>query len=160
MKTITFKTTLDIDFDQWIAQAKRFASIQDQVIQNNLAIDTSDSKHASIDVRYDKPLSTGFHGHITYWQHYEKQIEQLIDPIDPDSGTELITIVAKHKVIDYRQFIPSNTIESMIDQALLQLPNNINGYFNRELAAITAIINYDIVSKSTFGLSGDKWEAL
>lgn len=160
-KKITIQTIPFINFDSWIAQAKRFAKITDDVMFNNMPLDVSTSAHASIEVEFDKLLSLGFQGTVTYKQHYTKTepyqeyddvtLEPVGDPVDRQ-------VDAVHEVVKYKQSLSANVIEQLIEQALQVVPSNITGRFARESYAIQLIVMQEVVSKFTFNLSQKDWQ--
>ena len=158
MTKITLQTTVDIDFTAWVEQAKRFAKITDKVKSNNLALDEASSGKASIEIVYKTPLSSGFNGEITYLQHYKKTIQhqEYDNNFQPIGEPVEKQIDATHKVIEYAQFIDKATIEYLIDQALLLIPDTVTGYFAREQKAIEMICLKNAQDFFTFNLASDQ----
>tara|TARA_R110000772_G_scaffold85014_2_gene178987 strand:+ start:797 stop:1285 length:489 start_codon:yes stop_codon:yes gene_type:complete len=158
MTKITLETTVNIDFTKWVDQAKRFAKITDKVKSNNLALDELTSGKASIEIVYKEPLNNGFNGEITYFQHYTKEIQeqQYDDLFNPIGEPITKTVDAKHKVIEYSQFIDKATIEYLIDQTLLLIPESVTGYFAREQKAIEIICLKNAQDFYTFNLANDE----
>lgn len=158
MTKITLETTVDIDFNAWVAQAKRFAKITDNVKSNNLALDEPTSGKANIEIVYKLPLSSGFNGEITYIQNYTKTIqEQQYDDLFNPIGLPITKEVpAKHIVIQYSQSMDRSDIEQLIEQALLLVPDTVVGYFNREQKAIEMICLKNAQDYFTFNLANDQ----
>ena len=158
MTKITLETTVNINFTAWVEQAKRFAKITDKVKSNNLALDELTSGKASIEILYKSPLNNGFDGEITYLQHYKRTIkeQQYDDNFTPIGEPVEKQIDATHKVIEYSQFIDKATIEYLIDQALLLIPDTVTGYFAREQKAIEMICLRNAQDFFTFNLASDQ----
>ena len=157
MNKITLQTTANIDFNAWVSQAKRFAKITDKVKYNNLPLDVELYGVATIDIVYEKPLSSGFWGEITYTQHYKKRVEhQEFDEMFNPTVTTIKEVEATHKVIEYTQVIDRNTIEYLIDQTLALIPESVTGYFNREQKAIEMICLKNAQDFYTFNLASDQ----
>ena len=163
MATIQLTTTVDITFDMWVAQAKRFAKIEDKVNENNTPLDDSTSGAAIIEVTYNNPLMDGFNGRIVYYQKYDRDVEQQdLDPITGDAVgvAYMVSRTFKKKIIDYNQNFDRATMDYLIDQAMVSVPDAVTSTLDRLEHAITSIILGQVVDHFTFDLAADKWTTL
>lgn len=162
-KKITIQTIPSIDFTAWIEQAKRFAKIDDVVSVRNMPLDTDTSKHASIEVEFDKLLSLGFEGTVTYKQHYTKTepyqeyddvtLEPIGDPVDRQ-------VDATHTIVKYKQKLTATEVEYLLEQADKAVPVEVTGRFARENYAISLIVMQEVVDNYTFNLKKEDWQII
>lgn len=162
MSDIKLQTTVNVDFNTWIEQAKRFASISDVVSQNNMPIDTPTSGKAIIEISYNTPLHNGFNGRVCYFQNYTKTFDSaLLDENGlPTETTEQITKNVRHKIIDYNMVLSVVQIEFLLDQAIENVPSEIQGYIKRQQAAVGLIALQDVIVHRTFNLQPEQFELL
>lgn len=170
MKKIQLETTVNIDLQTWVDQINRFSTIEDNAFvsfpKSNKPSTLEENKitfgKALIEVQYNKPLSTGFHGKVIYHQQYDAEVEQAVigkDGLPTDETTREIKTL-KHKVIEYDQFISADVIKQKIDQAMNYVPKEITSFLDRLDFAVAIIVKTNVLEFKTFWLKDNQWKTL
>jgi hypothetical protein len=158
MTKITLETTVPINYAQHLEQGGRFAGKMENTLLNNMPIkllNENDYRHASIEISYSKQLSSGFEGNIMYRMHYKttEKYQERDDDFNIIGEPEDREVIKSHNMINYKMILTALQIQDLLDAALVNVPDTVTGYFNREEMAIGLIALEHVEKFNTFNLA-------
>lgn len=173
-KTYTLKTKMNIGFDLLTETARRFSSISDNVISNQMPYDVSrydgkthDEKplmaydrHLSIELVIDKTILGGLDAIVKYNQHYAVQQEQKKydeETLEELDGYNIVLADKKRPITTYPLKMNRDTINALIAQVQPMLDATQTPLDQLD-HAISIIFLGDVLDHNMLNLTSEQWE--
>ena len=159
-----FSTTDNITSDEAVNQVRRFSTIQDIVLINQMPIMTTTSGKMDIKVQITGTLLKCADLLITYVQNYTEDVASEVVSLDTNgtevTTTEITTVNRSREFVKYREVLSLPDISALIDMVVPIAPTEFTSYLDKLKWAVGEIILQDILSHNTFNLGNDrtKWE--
>jgi hypothetical protein len=143
-------TKIDISFEEWIDQVKRFADYENDITKATLPKDIETSKEAEINVQIKSLLYPNFNCVVSYLQKWTEKINvPTFDDNGNQNGNEDIEQPNKKVVLSYNMVSPYEEIKHILDAVDALIDSNLKDKERLEATIMKAIL-LDVVNHKTF----------